>query len=89
MKHPAMSHGATNAARRPKLGAWARRAVVLFAWLDVACATVKPQDRAVLADPMMQFEGDPQASAQLRHATDNREGSWGGQGVLGGGCGCN
>ena len=53
------------------------------------CVTVKPQQRAVLADPIMQFVGDPQASAQLRHAIDNREGSYGGGGVAGGGCGCN
>ena len=53
------------------------------------CSTVKPQQRSVLADPIMQFEGDPQASAQLRHAIDNREGSYGGAGVAGGGCGCN
>lgn len=54
-----------------------------------ACTTVKPTQRAVLADPIMQFEGDPQASAQYRHAIDNREGSYGGGGVSGGGCGCN
>lgn len=53
------------------------------------CVTVKPSQRSVLADPIMQFEGDPQASAQLRHAIDNREGSYGGGGVAGGGCGCN
>jgi len=53
------------------------------------CSTVKPAQRSVLADPIMQFEGDPQASAQLRHAIDNREGSYGGAGVAGGGCGCN
>lgn len=53
------------------------------------CVTVKPQQRSVLADPIMQFEGDPQAAAQLRHAIDNREGSYGGGGVSGGGCGCN
>ena len=51
--------------------------------------TVKPQQRALLADPIMQFDGDPQAAAQLRHAIDNREGSYGGGGVSGGGCGCN
>ena len=55
----------------------------------LSCVTVKPQQRAVLADPIMQFEGDPQASAQFRHAVDNREGSYGGGGVSGGGCGCN
>ena len=54
-----------------------------------ACVTVRPQQRAVLADPIMQFDGDPQAAAQLRHAIDNREGSYGGGGVSGGGCGCN
>jgi hypothetical protein len=53
------------------------------------CATVKPQERAVLADPVMQFEGDPKAAAQIRHAIENREGSYGGSSVSGGGCGCN
>ena len=57
--------------------------------LHLACVTVRPQQRSVLADPIMQFEGDPQAAAQLRHAIDNREGSYGGGGVSGGGCGCN
>ncbi len=61
----------------------------LLAATFVSCVTVKPQQRAVLADPIMQFEGDPQAAAQLRHAIDNREGSYGGGGVSGGGCGCN
>ena len=54
-----------------------------------SCVMVKPQQRALLADPIMQFDGDPQAAAQLRHAIDNREGSYGGGGVSGGGCGCN
>ncbi len=57
--------------------------------LSAGCVTVKPQQRAVLADPIMQFEGDPQANAMRRHAVDNREGSYGGGGVAGGGCGCN
>jgi hypothetical protein len=67
-----------------------RIALVMTAlWLLAGCVTVKPQQRSVLADPIMQFEGDPQAAAQLRHAVDNREGSYGGGGVAGGGCGCN
>lgn len=53
------------------------------------CVTVKPQERAVLADPIMQFEGDARAAAQVNHALENREGSYGGSGVSGGGCGCN
>ncbi len=64
-------------------------AVVVASLACAGCVTVKPQQRSVLADPIMQFEGDPQASAQLRHAIDNREGSYGGAGVAGGGCGCN
>lgn len=54
-----------------------------------ACVTVRPQDRAILADPAMQFEGDPQQASAERHALENREGSMGGAGVAGGGCGCN
>ena len=63
--------------------------VLLLVTSAFGCVTVKPQQRAVLADPIMQFDGDPQAAAQLRHAIDNREGSYGGGGVSGGGCGCN
>ena len=66
------------------------RFLLILTLLFVAsCVTVRPQQRAVLADPIMRFEGDPQAAAQLRHAIDNREGSYGGGGVSGGGCGCN
>ena len=64
-------------------------ALLLIGAALVSCVTVKPQQRAVLADPIMRFDGDPQAAAQLRHAVDNREGSYGGGGVAGGGCGCN
>jgi hypothetical protein len=57
-----------------------------------ACVTVKPQQRSVLSDPTMRFGGDDhdqKERARLRHALDNREGSFGGEGVAGGGCGCN
>jgi hypothetical protein len=53
------------------------------------CITVAPQQRAILADPTMQFQVDAKHDAALRHAIDNREGSMGGTGVSGGGCGCN
>ena len=53
------------------------------------CATVAPQQRAILADPTMQFDTDAKHEAALHHAMDNREGSMGGTGVSGGGCGCN
>jgi uncharacterized protein DUF4266 len=53
------------------------------------CATLAPQERAILADPTMQFDAEARHDAALRHAIDNREGSMGGTGVAGGGCGCN
>ncbi len=62
--------------------------LALVGVLAGGCVTVKPQERAVLADPSMQFDSDPQA-AQVRHAIENREGSYGGASVAGGGCGCN
>lgn len=64
--------------------------VVLVLALSVGgCVTVKPAQRAVLADPLMRFEGDAESAAKARHAVENREGSYGGEGVSGGGCGCN
>jgi Domain of unknown function (DUF4266) len=61
----------------------------LLASSTLACVTVKPQQRAILADPAMVFGGDPQATSPIRHVYQNREGSFGGDGVSGGGCGCN
>ena len=63
--------------------------VVLFGLSSAGCATLAPQQRAILADPTMQFEAEAKHDAALRHAIDNREGSMGGTGVSGGGCGCN
>jgi hypothetical protein len=53
------------------------------------CATVAPEQRAILADPSMQFDAEGKHEGPLRHALENREGSMGGTGVQGGGCGCN
>jgi hypothetical protein len=53
------------------------------------CATVRPEQRAVLADPTMQFDARSTERAALEHALENREGSTGGGSVRGGGCGCN
>ena len=63
--------------------------IVLVAAASTGCATVAPEHRAVLADPTMQFDVDAKHEAGMRHALDNREGSMGGSGVQGGGCGCN
>jgi hypothetical protein len=50
---------------------------------------VRPEQRAILADPTMQFDAKSTDQAALEHALDNREGSTGGGSVKGGGCGCN
>jgi hypothetical protein len=53
------------------------------------CVTVRPEQRAVMADPTMQFDSDPGDGAAREHVLENREGSSGGKSVKGGGCGCN
>jgi hypothetical protein len=52
------------------------------------CATVRPEQRAILADPSMRFDRGREDQAR-QHALENREGSYGGGSVQGGGCGCN
>jgi hypothetical protein len=54
-----------------------------------SCATVRPEQRAALADPLMQYEDESGSEAAREHALENREGSYGGRSVRGGGCGCN
>jgi hypothetical protein len=53
------------------------------------CATVKPWQRATLADPIMQPGRNPIAAGQLDHVYFSREAASGGTTVGGGGCGCN
>ena len=62
-------------------------AVAVFA--GAGCATVSPWEREDLARVDMQFEGNRDRSAGEEHATEVREGSAGGLGAGGGGCGCN
>jgi len=63
--------------------------VVALGLMSSACVTVRPEQRAVLADPTMRFEGEPGEKAALEHVFENREASFGGGSVRGGGCGCN
>jgi hypothetical protein len=65
--------------------------LVLVALLAAAagCATVRPEQRSILADPVMQFEGEGNDEQAMQHVLENREGSYGGGTVEGGGCGCN
>ncbi len=54
-----------------------------------ACATVAPYERERLARPDMELGRNADARAGEEHATAYREGSSGGMGSSGGGCGCN
>ena len=51
--------------------------------------TVKPHQRELLADRIMQLDGDAQERSAEEHVLSNREGAIGGTGTSGGGCGCN
>lgn len=61
--------------------------LVVPVMLTAACATVKPWQRGLLADSCMIFDADT-ATAYMTHWQEAREGSMGGFGVQGGGCGC-
>jgi len=61
----------------------------LFCSLVGACATVAPYARERLARPDMEVGRNADAKAGEEHATAYREGSSGGMGSSGGGCGCN
>ena len=51
--------------------------------------TVKPHQRELLADRIMQLNAEAQERAAEEHVLSNREGALGGTGTSGGGCGCN
>ena len=53
------------------------------------CQQVKPWQRGTLADPVMRADRDPLGKAMDEHVFFSREAAAGGQGVGGGGCGCN
>ena len=51
--------------------------------------TVKPHQRELLADRIMQLDANTQERSAEEHILSNREGAIGGTGTSGGGCGCN
>jgi len=53
------------------------------------CVRVAPYQRGRLAKPKMQLQRDAQATEIEQHVYESREGSAGGYGGTGGGCGCN
>ena len=63
--------------------------MIMALLLGLGCVPVRPEQRAILADRIMQFGADARERAALEHALENREGSNGAGSVQGGGCGCN
>lgn len=63
--------------------------LVVSLLLASGCVMVRPEEREYLADPAMTFGSEGTAAAQEEHVISNREGSYGGSTVTGGGCGCN
>jgi hypothetical protein len=50
---------------------------------------VRPDEKEFLADRIMRPDWDAPEAALDQHVLTNREGSMGGSGAQGGGCGCN
>lgn len=67
---------------------WLWALMTALALGGAACATVQPWQRSRLADPCMIFDADAAAASYQAHWQESREGSIGGFGVQGGGCGC-
>lgn len=53
------------------------------------CTTVKPWERGKLAERKMQLIPSPLQNSLDEHTYFSKEAAFGGQGVGGGGCGCN
>ncbi len=66
-----------------------RFAAVLVIAALAGCAHVRPRQREVLAKRKMKFAPDPAEDELDLHMQEAREGSTGGYGSSGGGCGCN
>lgn len=66
------------------------RLMIALGLLAIAgCTTVQPWDRDLLAQKTMSFNPKPMLQAIDDHIYFSKEGSTGGSGVGGGGCGCN
>lgn len=66
-----------------------RSGLAALALFTGACSTVRPEEKEFLAQPAMTFGSGGEEAAQEEHVISNREASFGGGGVSGGGCGCN
>lgn len=62
--------------------------ILLFFITLSGCTIVQPWERERLADPNMMFDENPIQKGIKEHYINIREGSEGGTGSQGGGCGC-
>jgi hypothetical protein len=58
---------------------------VLF---QAGCSSVKPWEKRHLSRAHMALDTDPLESRTQRHLYQSKEGTFGGYGIGGGGCGC-
>lgn len=73
-----------------KLAKWGiRLSLVLGACFLSGCETVQPWEKGNLADYTMRDDRDALEKVMTAHVTFSREAATGGDGVGGGGCGCN
>ncbi len=63
--------------------------LLLLTATSAACVRVRPHERQDLARRAMDPAGDPSERKLDGHVEEYREGSIGGSGTGGGGCGCN
>lgn len=62
---------------------------LFISMLMLSCSSVSPWERGILAKPEMAWEPDPLIGQLQDHVYFSKEGSSGGYGAGGGGCGCN
>lgn len=62
--------------------------LMILSVLLVSCAAVKPWEREKLADPIMEPRSEFAKQKLDEKFFSSREGSMGGSGGIGGGCGC-
>ena len=63
--------------------------ILIISIITTACSSVNPWERGILAKPEMAWEPDPLMGQLQEHVYFSKEGSNGGYGAGGGGCGCN
>src|SRR4029079_15192587 len=86
---PAMSSARQSRASLDAIKIFFILATLLVGGCSISKWTVKPHQRELLADRIMQLDADAQERAAEEHVLANREGAIGGTGTSGGGCGCN